>query len=172
LVHQRFALQYLGDSDESAQKAVAHTVALTKPGTGWIQLIEANVVGWAESSSVKLPALQRARQMTSGFCAKLGINPYSHRNLGRWLNEVGAVDVDVRGSEWTVGGETELGRKGLTNLLDFLGTQKVVTADWEHCGHSGEEYDHVIRELEHHFGAGQEEVVWPFAVAWGRRPGS
>lgn len=172
LVHQRFALQYLGDSDESAPKAVARMVALVKPGTGWIQAIEANVVGWAETSGVKFPALQRARQKTLDFCAKLEINPYSHRSLGRWLEEAGTVDVEVRDSEWAVGGETELRRKGLKNLLDFLGTQKVVTAEWEHFGHSGEEYDHVIQELERYFGAGQEDVVWPFAVAWGRRPGS
>lgn len=55
LVHQHFALQYLGNSDESSQKAVVRMVALTKPGTGWIQLIEANVVGWAGSSSDSLP---------------------------------------------------------------------------------------------------------------------
>jgi len=38
LVHQRFALQYLGDSDESARQAVARQVNLVQPGTGWVHL--------------------------------------------------------------------------------------------------------------------------------------
>ena len=86
------------------------------------------------------------------------------------MKEAGAVDVEVQDFECPVGGETELGSKGLRNVLEFLGTQKVVTADWEDFGHGGEEYDHVIRELEEYFGAGQVETAWDFAVAWGRRP--
>lgn len=171
LVHQQFALQYLGDSDESAQQAVSRMVALAKPGTGWIQLVEANVVGWAEGGRVSAPALQRARHMTLDFCAKLSINSYSHRSLGRWLKESGAVDVEVRDFEWPVGGETELGRKGLRNVLEFLGTQRVVTAEWRDFGYSGEEYDRVIRELEEYFRAGQVETAWAFAAAWSRRAG-
>jgi hypothetical protein len=172
LVHQRFALQYLGDSDEGAQKAVARMVALAKPGTGSIQLIEASLVAWAEGSSVSLLALQQAKQMTMEFCANLSINLYSHKCLGRWLKEASAVDIEVKEFKARVGGKTELARKGLKNLLDFLGTQKVVTAEWEQFGHSGEEYDNVIRELEDYFETRQEEVVWTFVGAWGRRPDS
>jgi hypothetical protein len=147
-------------------------VALAKSGTGWIQIIEANLVGWTGSSTVSLPAMQRARQMTLDFCAKLSINPYTHKRLGQWLEQAGAVGVEVREFEWKVGSETEFGRKGLKNLLDFLGMQKVVTADWEHFGHSGEECDRVIQQLEQHFGTRQEEVAWTFTAAWGRRPAS
>ena len=35
LVHQRLALQYPSDSDESARQAVARQVNLVQPGTGW-----------------------------------------------------------------------------------------------------------------------------------------
>ena len=110
LVHQRFALQYLGDSDENARQAVAQLVNLLKPGTGWIQLGEANIVGWAEGSYVDLPALQRAKQMTEDYCAKLSINTHPHQNLGRWLKEVAAVDVEVKEFVLPMGGKTELGQ--------------------------------------------------------------
>jgi hypothetical protein len=95
-VHQRFALQYLGDSDESARQAVARLVNLVKPGIGWIQLGEAHLVGWAEGGNVDLPALRRGKQMTEDFCAKLNINTNSLQSLGRWLKEAAAVDVEVK----------------------------------------------------------------------------
>ena len=171
LVHQRFALQYLGDSDDSAQQAVARMLGLAKPGTGWIELIEANVVEWAEGTSADLiPTLRRAKQMTMDFCAKLSINLRAHERLGRWLRAAGAVDVEVKNFEYIVGGKTELGQKVLRNLLEFLGTQKAVTGDWKGFGHSGEEYDGVIRELEHYFGWEGRESAWDFVAAWGRRP--
>ena len=171
LVHQRFALQYLGDGDDSAQQAVARMLGLAKPRTGWIELIEANVVGWVEGTSGDLtPTLPLAKQMTMDFCAKLSINPRAHESLGRWLRAAGAVDVQVKNFEYIVGGKTQLGRKVLRNLLEFLGTQRVVTADWKGFGHSGEEYDGVMRELEHYFGTEGKESAWDFVAAWGRRP--
>lgn len=121
LVHQRFALQYLGDSDESAQKAVARMVALAKPGAGWIQLVEANVVGWAQGSRVRLPALQRARQMTLDFCAQLSINPYSHQSLERWLTEAGVVDVELRHFEWGRGWGDGAGEKRVEEFARVSG---------------------------------------------------
>lgn len=170
LVHQRFALQYLGDSDESARQAVARQVNLLKPGTGWIQLGEANIVGWAEGGNVDLPALRRAKRMTEDYCAKLNINTHPHQSLGRWLKEAAVVDVGVKEFALPMGGKTELGLKGLKNLLEFLATQKVVTSEWERFGHSGKEYDAVIQELAEYFGSTVTETFMPFVVAWGRRP--
>lgn len=170
LVHQRFALQYLGDSDKNARQAVAQLVNLLKPGTGWIQLGEANLVGWAEGGNVDLPALQRAKRMTEDYCAKLNINTHPHQSLGRLLKEAAAVDVEAKEFVVPMGGKMELGRKGLKNLLEFLATQKVVTSEWEGFGHSGKEYDAVIQELAEYFGSTVTETFWPFVVAWGRRP--
>jgi hypothetical protein len=170
LVHQRFALQYLGDSDENAQQAVARLVNLVQPGTGWVQLGEANVVGWAEGGNVDLPALRRGKQMTEDFCAKLNINTHSFQSLGRWLKEAAAIDVEVKEFAVPMGGKTELGRKGLKNLLEFLATQKAVTSEWERFEHSGKEYDDVMQELVEYFGNTATETLWPIVVAWGRRP--
>jgi hypothetical protein len=69
-----------------------------------------------------------------------------------------------------MGGKTELGRKGLKNLLEFLAKQKVVTSEWEQFEHSEKEYDTVIQELVEYFENTVMETFWPFVVAWGRRP--
>jgi|ERR1700722_5683866 hypothetical protein len=108
--------------------------------------------------------------MTEDFCAKLSINTHPFQSLGRWLEEAGAVDVEIKEFAVPMGGKTELGRKGLKNLLEFLATQKVVTSEWERFEHSGKEYDAVIEELAKYFGNTVTETFWPVVVAWGRRP--
>ena len=45
LAYRCFTLQYLGDGDKSAWQAVARLVYLVQPGTGWVQLEEADLVG-------------------------------------------------------------------------------------------------------------------------------
>ena len=124
-------------------------VGLAKPDTGWIQLFEANLVGWAESKTFSLPALRRAKQTTEDFSPRFRINTRSHKSLGRWLKEAVALDIEVNLFEYKVDGNTKLGRR---NGVEFLGTQKVVTAEWKMFEHSAEEYATVIRELE--------QVVW------------
>jgi hypothetical protein len=81
-----------------------------------------------------------------------------------------AVDVEVKEFAVPMGRKTELGRKELKNLLEFLATQKVVTSEWERFGYSGKEYDAVIQELEEYFENTVSETFWPLVVAWGRRP--
>jgi hypothetical protein len=64
-----------------------------------------------------------------------------------------------------MGEKTELGRKGLKNLLEFLATQKVVTSECERFEHSGKEYDAVMQELMEYFRNTATETFWPFVVA-------
>jgi len=103
--------------------------------------------------------------MTGDFCAKLNINTHSFQNLGRWLKEATAVDVEVKEFVVPMGGKTELGRKGLKNLLEFLAKQKVFTSECERFEYSGKEYDAVMLKLVEYFGNTATETFWPFVVA-------
>ncbi len=124
LVHQRYALQYMGEDEVTNIKTVKGLLGLARSGTGWVQLVEANALDWAADCEVE--CVQRARKMTEGFLAKMNINPNADRGLKRWLEAAGGSEVEWRTLVWVVGGESEMGRMARRNLVEFLGTQAKV----------------------------------------------
>lgn len=116
VVHQRFVLAAC-KNEEQARAAVAGLVALAKPGTGWVELHEGNMIRVGDDGGARHAAMVRFRDLA----------------VAAWQTELGQIaDAGVRIGDWLKGCE------GITDTYEEVQTVKIgAAADDKEDGERG-----------------------------------
>ena len=126
LVHQRLVLAAC--SPTAAASAIKALFELAKPGSGWIQLLECDHSGgFNDEQKAQWPRTREFGELVMKALECSGQYGQQGKNLRRWIEEAGAVDVVEVRMDVPVGkrADTDELRKITTNnLLSVVGNLK------------------------------------------------
>lgn len=125
VVHQRFVLAACPD-EQVAAESVARLYACVKPG-GWIELHEGNMLTIREGP--EHAAFMRFRDMMVKSWALIKQQPAPGLQIGKWLREAGATDIQETTQVIKVGAEAENkaeGERAMAVLFQMLDGMKAM----------------------------------------------
>ena len=140
---------------------VAELLRVTRPG-GWVELLE------AESRLPNAgPGLQTSMRWASALAGRRGIDPASASQVGEYLRQAGAQQINTRTIALPVGERS--GRLGAMAKADLLAGMSGLRGVVISMGLISEpDFEANQRQIEAELSSGR--ISWPFYIAYGQKP--